>query len=74
MIDSLSQGSEPQYVTDSAGNRVAVLIDIGRYHELLDAADELDAIRAFDAAKASGGEAIPLEDALSEIEQDRQRR
>ena len=36
--------------------------------------DELDAIRAFDAAKASGGEAIPLEDALSEIEQDRQRR
>ena len=32
--------------------------------------EELEAIRTYDAAKASGDEAIPLEQALAEIEND----
>lgn len=60
------------YVVDGRGNRVGVLLDIGVYRELLEALEELEAIRAYDAAKSSGDEAIPFEQAIQEIEQERQ--
>lgn len=60
-----------QYVTDGAGKRVAVIVDLDRYEELLDAMEELDEIRAFDEAKAAADEAIPFEQAVAEIEQAR---
>jgi len=41
------------------------------YKKLLDEAEELEAIRAYDAAKAAGDEAIPFEQAITEIERDR---
>jgi len=59
------------YVVDESGNRVAVLLDISEYCKLLEELEELESIRAYDAAKASGDEAIPFEQAVSEIEQDR---
>jgi len=57
-----------QFVVDESGNRTAVLIDIERYFELLEAQEELESIRAFDEAKASGDEAITLSQAIKEIE------
>jgi len=33
--------------------------------------EELEAIRAYDAAKTSGDETLPLEQALAEIDKDR---
>ena len=60
-----------RYVIDKQGNRVSVLLDIEEYHKLLEALEDLEAIRAYDAAKASGDEAIPFEQAVSEIEQNR---
>jgi hypothetical protein len=35
--------------------------------------EELEAIRAYDAAKASGDQAIPFEQAIAEVESDRER-
>ena len=61
----------PRYVTDSEGRRVAVILDLEDYEHLLDAAEELEDIRAYDEAKASGEEAIPFEQAIREIEQQR---
>ncbi|MBW4493655.1 MAG: type II toxin-antitoxin system Phd/YefM family antitoxin [Oscillatoria princeps RMCB-10] len=61
-----------RYVVDENGTPVGVLLDIEDYRQLLDALEELEAIRAYDAAKSSGDEAIPFEDAIAEI--DRQRR
>ena len=61
----------PRYVTDDAGNRVAVILDLARYEQLLDAAEELEDIRAYDEAKAANDEAIPFEQAAREIEQGR---
>jgi len=58
-------------VTDSEGKRVAVILDLEQYEQLLDAAEELEDIRAYDEAKASGDEAIPFERAIREIEQQR---
>ena len=71
MPDITPSEAEPRFVTDAAGNRVAVLLDVERYRELLDAREELDDIRAYDAAKNAGDEFLPLEEALREIEQAR---
>jgi hypothetical protein len=57
-----------QFVIDAGGNKTAVLLDINRYSELLEAQEELEAIRAFDEAKASNDEAIPFAQAIKEIE------
>jgi hypothetical protein len=57
-----------RFIVDENGQRVGVLRDIEAYRQLLEEVEELEAIRAYDAAKASGDEAVPLEQALAEIE------
>ena len=42
--------SEEQFVTDAKGKRVAVMLDLKSYERLREAAEELEDIRAFDAA------------------------
>lgn len=58
-----------RYLTDENGERIAVVLGLEEYQKLLEAQDELEAIQAFDKAKASGDEAIPFEEAVAEIEQ-----
>jgi hypothetical protein len=60
-----------RFIVDENGQRIGVLLDIADYQRLLEELEELDAIRAYDAAKASGDEVLTLEQALAEIEQDR---
>jgi hypothetical protein len=57
------------FIVDENGARVGVVLDIADYRKLLEDLEELDAIRAYDEAKASGDEAIPFEEAIAEIEQ-----
>jgi hypothetical protein len=57
-----------QFVIDAGGNKTAVLLDIDRYSELLEAQEELEAIRAFDEAKASNDEPIPFNEGVKEID------
>lgn len=56
---------------DKNGNRVGVILDMKEYRQLLEALEELESIRAYDAAKASKDEAIPFEQAVAEIERKR---
>ena len=42
---------EEQFVTDSKGKRVGVLLDIKTYDRLREAEEELADVRAYDAAK-----------------------
>ncbi len=60
---------QPRYLVDDDGNQVAVLVDIARYRALVEAAEQLSEIHAYDVAKASGEETIPFEQAIAEIEQ-----
>ena len=60
--------SKEQFVVDASGNRTAVLLDVKRYIELLEAQEELESIRAYDDAKSSGDEAVPFSQAIREIE------
>ncbi len=56
-----------RFLRDKNGKKVAVVLGIEEYEKLLDKAEELWAIRAYDVAKASGETPIPLEQALAEI-------
>ena len=60
-----------QFVTDENGVRVAVVLDITEYEELLDDLEDLQAVREYEEAKASGEVPIPLEQALDEIRRNR---
>ena len=59
------------YVVDEKGDRVGVILPIDAYRKLLDGLEELESIKAYDAAKNTGDEAIPFEQAVREIERDR---
>jgi hypothetical protein len=63
--------SKERFIVDENGRRIGVLLDIEDYQRLLEELEELEAIRAYDAAKSSGDEVLPLEQALAEIEKDR---
>jgi hypothetical protein len=60
-----------RFIVDENGKRVGVVLDIEHYQKLLDDLEELADIRAYDEAKASGEKAIPLDQALREIERKR---
>ncbi len=60
-----------RFVIDEDGKRTAILLDIKEYNKLLEELEELESIRAFDAAKSSGDEAIPFDQAVAEIEKQR---
>ena len=68
MIPTVNEG----YVVDENGARVGVILRMEAYRKLLEDVEELESIRAYDAAKGSGDEAMPFEEAVREIEQDRQ--
>ena len=57
-----------RFVVDKNGKRTAVLLDIEEYQKLLQGLEELDSLKAYDAAKASQDEAVPFEQAIAEIE------
>jgi PHD/YefM family antitoxin component YafN of YafNO toxin-antitoxin module len=63
--------TNPQFVINDEGQRTAVLLDLETYSEMLEAVEELDDIRAYDAVKARQGddELIPIEQAMAEFEE-----
>ncbi|MBW1698557.1 MAG: hypothetical protein JRH18_11200 [Deltaproteobacteria bacterium] len=60
-----------QYIADNGGNRIAVILPIEEYKQILNELEELESIRAYDAAKASKDETIPFDQAVEEIERAR---
>ncbi len=60
-----------RYVVDEKGKRVGVLLDAKEYQRILEELEELEAIREYDAAKASGEKPIPFEQAIRDIERKR---
>jgi hypothetical protein len=50
-----------QFLTNKDGEKIAVVIGIEEYHKLQEQLEELDEIRAFDEAEASGETPVPFE-------------
>lgn len=59
-----------RYVTDDKGNKIAIILELSEYQKMVEELEELESIRAFDAAKKSQEEIIPFKDAIEEIERD----
>jgi PHD/YefM family antitoxin component YafN of YafNO toxin-antitoxin module len=59
--------NKEQFVIDESGNKTAVLMEVDRYAELIEAQEELESIRAYDEAKTSNDEAIPFTQPVKEI-------
>lgn len=57
-----------RFLVDEAGNRVAVVVSLEDYRQLLADVEKLDAIRAYDAAIALGETPIPFVQAVAELE------
>ena len=60
-----------RYVVDEKGKRVGVVLDPKVYQRILAALEELESLRAYDAAKKSRDKSIPFEQAVAEIERKR---
>ncbi|HSW58678.1 MAG TPA: hypothetical protein VLH15_09760 [Dehalococcoidales bacterium] len=57
-----------KYIIDDKGKTISVILDIKTYRRLIAELEELESIRAYDAAKASCDEAIPFDLAVQKIE------
>ena len=63
--------SSEQYIVDSQGQRLSVVLEFEHYQKLLARLEELEAIYAFDLAEKSPDEPIPFAQAIAEINQSR---
>lgn len=55
------------YVVDEQGNKKAVVVPMAEWHQILEALEELDDVRAYDEAKRYPSEAVSFEQAVLEI-------
>ncbi|MBT3192519.1 MAG: hypothetical protein HN341_08185 [Verrucomicrobia bacterium] len=60
----------PEYVVDAQQHRKAVLLPVAEWERVINELENLDDIRAFDAAKSGTQEAIPFECAVREIQEE----
>ncbi len=51
-----------QYIVDEKGKRVSVLVPVREYEKLVEAREELDDIRLYDAVKAKNEPTIKLQE------------
>jgi hypothetical protein len=58
-----------RYIVDEKGNQTGVILDMNAHRKILEDLEELQSIRAYDAAKESGDEAIPFVQAIKEIKE-----
>lgn len=59
----------PKFIVDERDGKQTVVLSLDDWHAILEELDELDAIRAYDKAKATPQNAIPLDQAIKEIEE-----
>jgi PHD/YefM family antitoxin component YafN of YafNO toxin-antitoxin module len=67
----INMGRERQFVVNERGERIAVVISIEDYEEMLEELEDLEAIREYEEAKASGEASVPFDDAVARIERNR---
>ena len=60
----------PEYVVGEDKHTKAVLLPFSEWEEVVSELEELDDVRAFDAAKSSSEESIPFDQAVREIRKD----
>ena len=65
----------PQYIKDVSGNESLVVLPAAEFRRLLEELEDMEDVRAYDAAKAEDtGERIPMDKAFAIIEAARKER
>jgi len=62
---------ERQFLVNERGEKVAVVISIEEYEKILEELEDLEAIREYEEAKASGETPVPFDEAVARIERNR---
>jgi len=63
----------PQFITDSAGEKLVVL-SIGEFNTMMEELEDIEDVRLYDEAKKNDtGERIPMEEAFKIIEANRKK-
>jgi len=57
----------PEYVVDKRNHPKAVLVPMKDWRKIVEELEELDDIRAYDAAKAANADRLPFEQAVCEM-------
>lgn len=57
-----------QYITDTRGNKLSVIVPIKEYEKMLEELEELEDIKAYDEAKARESDPVPFDQAVKELE------
>ena len=57
-----------QYITDTKGNKLSVIIPVKEYEKMLEELEELEDIKAYDEAKARKKDPVPFDKAVKELE------
>ena len=60
-----------QFLTNEKGEKIAVVLSIEEYEKILEELEDLEDIRAYDEAKASGETPVPFSEAIERIERNR---
>jgi hypothetical protein len=59
---------KPQYVTDNAGKKIAVMIPVREYELMLQELEEIEDVKLYDAVKSRGEKSIPFDTFLTQRE------
>jgi len=59
-----------EYLTDDQGKRKAVVIPLDEWERIQEEMEELEDIRAYDAAKMEPSDPIPFQYAIAEIQKE----
>ncbi|WP_250630052.1 hypothetical protein [Rhodoflexus caldus] len=62
---------QPQYITDSEGNKLSVVLSMKDFEAIMEELEELEDIRLYDEAKQSDEPSIPIDEAFKIIEANR---
>ena len=64
----------PNYVTDTKGKKISVILSIKEFNSIIEGLEELEDIRLYDKAKKSKAPSIPIDEAFKIIEAKRKRK
>ena len=54
-------GVTPQYITDSSGKKISVILPIKAFEQMMEELEELRDIELYDEAKAANEPSIPID-------------
>jgi hypothetical protein len=64
----------PQYITDSTGKKISVVLPIKEFERMMEELEELQDIELYEEAKAANEPSIPIHEAFQLIETKRKKK